>query len=182
TSVLPLNAVFVATSNDIHLKAFREHHAYRSFRGRLSLVRVPYLLAYRQAQGIYDAHIVPQLRTHVAPHSTYVAALWATLTRLRRPQAESYENKKLGHVAATLTPIEKAEYYAELAIPNRFSNEEAHILRSGFAEVKHETDTWPNYEGSTGASPREIRVLLLDAAQDPTFRCLSPIAVLARIR
>ncbi|AKF06617.1 PrkA family serine protein kinase [Sandaracinus amylolyticus] len=181
-SVLPLNAVFVSTSNDIHLKAFREHHEYRSFRGRLSLVRVPYLLDYKAEQGIYDAQIVPQVRTHVAPHATYVAALWATLTRLRRPQTESYENKKLGQLASSLTPIEKAEYYADLVIPNRFSNEESQILRANFAEVKHETDTWPNYEGSTGASPREIRVLLLDAAQDPAFKCLSPLAVLARIR
>lgn len=182
TSVLPLNAVFVSTSNDIHLKAFREHHEYRSFRGRLSLVRVPYLLDFRQEQGIYDAQIVPQVRTHVAPHATYVAALWATLTRLRRPQAESYESKKLGQLAASLTPIEKAEYYSDLTIPNRFSNEEAQLLRSGFAEVRHETETWPLYEGSTGASPREIRVLLLDAAQDPQFACLSPLAVLARIK
>lgn len=182
TSVLPLNAIFVATSNDIHLKAFREHHEYRSFRGRLSLVRVPYLRDFRQEQGIYDAQIVPQVRTHVAPHATYVAALWAVLTRLRRPQAESYENKKLGQLAASLSPIEKAEYYSELAIPNRFSNDEAQVLRSGFSEVKHETDTWPLYEASTGASPREIRVLLLDAAQDPEFACLSPLAVLARIK
>ena len=169
TSVLPLNAVFVATSNDIHLKAFREHHEYRSFRGRLSLIRVPYLLDYRQEQGIYDAQIVPQVRTHVAPHATYVAALWAVLTRLRRPQSETYENKKLGQLASSLTPVEKAEYYADLMIPDRFSNEETQLLRSGIVELKHETDTWPLYEGSSGASPREIRTLLLDAAQDPQF-------------
>jgi predicted Ser/Thr protein kinase len=182
SSVLPLNAVFVATSNDIHLKAFREHHEYRSFRGRLSLVRVPYLLDYRQEQGIYDAQIVPQVRTHVAPHATYVAALWALLTRLRRPQVEGYENKKLGQLASSLTPIEKAEYYSDLQIPNRFSNEESQLLRAGFHDVRHETDTWPSYEGSSGASPREIRTLLLDAAQDPQFSCLSPLAVLQRIR
>jgi predicted Ser/Thr protein kinase len=182
TSVLPLNAVFVATSNDIHLKAFREHHEYRSFRGRLSLVRMPYLLDYRQEQEIYDAQIVPQVRIHVAPHATYVAALWAVLTRLRRPRSEHYENKKLGQLASSLTPIEKAEYYADFVIPNRFSNEEAQILRAGFADVRRETDTRPVYEGSTGVSPREVRVLLLDAAQDPEFSCLSPIAVLRRIR
>lgn len=181
TSVLPLNTIFVATSNDIHLKAFREHHEYRSFRGRLSLVRVPYLRSFRQEQSIYDAQIVPQVRSHVAPHATYVAALWAVLTRLRRAQVDSYETKKLGQLVASLTPIEKAEYYADFTIPNRFSNDEMQLLRAAYAAVKHETDTWPLYEGSTGASPREIRVLLLDAAQDPEFGCLSPLAVLRKI-
>jgi serine protein kinase len=182
TSVLPLNAVFVATSNDVHLKAFREHHEYRSFRGRLSLIRVPYLLDYRQEQGIYDAQIVPQVRTHVAPHATFVAALWATLTRLRRPQADSFESKRLGQIASSLTPIEKAELYADGVIPNRFSNDEMQVLRAGLPDVRRETDSWPNYEGGTGASPREVRVLLLDAAQDPQFNCLSPLAVLTKIR
>jgi predicted Ser/Thr protein kinase len=181
-SVMPLNTVLVATSNDIHLKAFKEHHEYRSFRGRLSLVKVPYLLHYRDEQSIYDAQIVPQVRAHVAPHSTYVAALWATLTRLRRPQLESYANKKLGHLAVQLTPIEKAEYYDALTIPNRFSNDEMAELRAGWETVRHESDTWGAYEGSSGASPREIRVLLLDAAQDPDHDGLSPLAVLGKIR
>jgi predicted Ser/Thr protein kinase len=181
-SVLPLNTVFVATSNDVHLKAFREHHEYRSFRGRLSFLRVPYLVDYRAEQAIYDAQIVPQVRGHVTPHATYVAALWAVLTRLRRPQAESYASKKLGAIAASLSPLEKAELYADGAVPDRLSIDEAAELRAHVDDVLHESDTWPSYEGSSGASPREIRTLLLDAAQDPHHHGLSPVAVLARLR
>jgi predicted Ser/Thr protein kinase len=181
-SVMPLNTVFVATSNDVHLKAFREHHEYRSFRGRLSLVRVPYLLEHSAERSIYDGQIVPQVRGLVAPHATYVAALWAVLTRLRRPQLDSYANKKLGHLAVQLTPIEKADYYDELAIPNRFSNDEIAELRAGWEDVRHESDGWAQYEGSTGASPREIRTLLLDAAQDAEHGGLSPLSVLTKIR
>ncbi|MCA9605189.1 MAG: serine protein kinase PrkA [Myxococcales bacterium] len=180
-SQLPLNSVLVATSNELHLKAFREHHEYRSFRGRLQPVRVPYLVDFRREQGIYDAQIIPQVRVHVAPHSTYVAALWAVLTRLRRPQGEHYERKALGTIAATLSPLEKAELYADGRIPERLSPEEAKELRVGVEAIRAETDTWPNYEGLTGASPREIRTLLLDAAQDPGFACLSPLAVLQHI-
>src|SRR5690606_27577130 len=44
--------------------------------------------------------------------------------------------------------------------------------------VYHESDSAIPYEGLTGASPREIRTLLLDAAQDPRHACLSPQAVL----
>lgn len=181
-SVMPLNTVFVATSNDVHLKAFREHHEYRSFRGRLSLVKVPYLLEHSAERSIYDGQIVPQVRGLVAPHATYVAALWAVLTRLRRAVEGSYANKKLGQLAAQLTPIEKADYYDSLTIPNRFSNDEIAELRAGWDDVRHESDGWAIYEGSTGASPREIRTLLLDAAQDAENGGLSPHSVLEKIR
>ena len=181
-SMLPLNSVLVASSNEVHLNAFKEHHEYRSFRGRLQLVRVPYLLDYRAEQGIYDAQIVPQVRRHVAPHATFVASLWAVLTRLRKPQGDEYDNPKLGKLADQLKPLEKAELYTDGIIPERFSSDEAHELRAGLDAIRHESDTWPNYEGLTGASPREIRNLLLDAAQDLGYQCLSPLAVLEHVR
>jgi serine protein kinase len=49
------------------------------------------------------------------------------------------------------------------------------------AAVYEESDAYPIYEGRIGASPREMRVVLMDAAQSPTYRCLSPLAVLAEI-
>ena len=196
TSILPLNTVLVATSNDVHLKAFRDHHEYKSFRGRLSFVRVPYLLDYRAEQAIYDGQIAPQIRgqrassgdptgggtgQHVAPHATEVAALWAVLTRLRRPTADHYRHKRLGQIAASLTPLEKAELYAGLRVPSRLSTDEAAELKSGIEDVRYEHDEDLVYEGQTGASPREIRVLLLDAAQDRRYEGLSPLGVLDRI-
>lgn len=182
TSVLPLNTVFVATSNDVHLKAFRDHHEYRSFRGRLTLIRVPYLVDYRAEQSIYDAQIVPQLGGPVTPHATYVAALWATLTRLRRPKPDAYSSAKVGALAASLTPIEKAELYADGVVPARLSNDDAAELRAHLGAIRREREGSLIGEGSSGASPREIRALLLEAAQDPRHEGLSPIAVLAKLR
>lgn len=180
-SNLPLNAVMVASSNEVHLAAFKEHHEYNSFRGRLQPVRMPYLLDYVQEKQIYDAQITPQVRTHVAPHSTYVAALWAVLTRLRRAQADRYENAVLGRIAADLTPLEKADLYALGEIPERLGADEARVLRAGIEKVYRETETSAEYEGLTGASPREIRTLLLDAAHDARFDGLSPLGVIDRI-
>lgn len=181
TSVLPLNTVLLATSNDVHLKAFREHHEYKSFRGRLSLVRVPYLLDWRAEESVYAGQIAPQIGGHVAPHAIYIAALWAVLTRLRRPKSEHYDDKKLGNLASQLTPVEKAELYEGAVVPTRFGNDEAQELRAGIDLLRHEHDGEPQYEGSTGASAREVRVLLLDAAQDERYDGLSPLAVLERI-
>ena len=180
-STLPLNVVMVASSNEVHLAAFKEHHEYNSFRGRLSLVRVPYLLDYTQEKQIYDAQIVPQVQSHVAPHATYVAALWAVLTRLRRAQADRYEHAPLGRIAADLTPMEKADLYALGKIPERLGADETKELRAGIEEIYEESDTALEYEGLTGASPREIRTLLLDAAHDARYQGLSPLAVLEGI-
>jgi serine protein kinase len=188
TSILPLNTVLVATSNDVHLEAFRGHHEYKSFRGRLSFVRVPYLVDRRSEQAIYDAQIVPRILAsdgsgggHVTPHATFVAALWAVLTRLERPSAERYASRRLGAIAAQLTPLEKSDFYAGLLVPHRLSTDEAAELRAGVVELRSEHDEDLRYEGQGGASPREIRVLLLDAAQDRRFEGLSPLAVLDRI-
>lgn len=180
-SNLPINSVLVATSNELHLNAFREHHEFNSFRGRLQFVRVPYLLDYKQEQAIYDAQIAPQVRRHVAPHATFVAGLWAVLTRLRRPRADRYERAQLGRIASDLAPLEKAELYAQGTLPSRLSSDEAKELRNGIQEIAEESEAASDYEGLTGASPREIRTLLLDAAHDPVYACLSPLSVLDRI-
>jgi predicted Ser/Thr protein kinase len=47
--------------------------------------------------------------------------------------------------------------------------------------VFEESDAYPIYEGRIGASPREMRGVLLDAAQSSVFKCLSPLAVLEEI-
>ncbi len=177
-STLALNAVLIANSNEVHLAAFREHHEYRSFRGRIHPIRVPYLRDYSAEQLIYDRQIVPQLRVDVAPHVTYVAALWATLTRLLRPAQEHYEDSKLGKLATSLTPIEKAELYASGQAPKRMKVEDRRLLASGRKEIYEEFQFGTVYEGLIGASAREIRAVLLEAGQGGV---LTPIDVLERL-
>jgi len=180
-SNMPINAVMVASSNELHLGAFQQHPEYHSFRGRLVLQRVPYLRDYLQEQGIYDAQIVPQVRKHVAPHTTYVAALWAVLTRLRRAQPKRYEQSVLGRIASDLSPLEKAELYATGEIPRRLDRDESKLLAQGIGEIYEERAGTSDYEGLAGASPREMRMLLLDAATDPDEPCLSPEGLLDRL-
>jgi serine protein kinase len=181
-STLPINAVMMASSNELHLNAFKEHPDYHSFRGRIQLVRVPYLRDYRQEQRIYETQIQPQVRVHVAPHAMYIAALWASLSRLRRADPERYADRQLGSLAADLTPMEKAELYADGLTPKRMGADETLRLKNGIREIMQEAEQAAVYEGLTGASPREMRTLLLDAAQHPEYACLSPLAVLACIR
>jgi serine protein kinase len=181
-SILTLNAVLVASTNETHLDAFRQHHEYNSFRARLLPLRVGYLLDYHREQEIYDSQIVPHLRQHVAPHATKLAALWAVLTRLLPSAVEHYDDPTLGKIAADLTPMEKARIYADGTVPGRFDTDRGRLLRAGLADVAKEFETLAVYEGRTGASPREIRTLLLDAAQHPVHSCLSPLGVIDQIK
>ncbi|MDH5493188.1 MAG: serine protein kinase PrkA, partial [Myxococcales bacterium] len=142
-SNLPLNLVMVASSNELHLAAFKEHPEYKSFRGRLHLVRVPYLLDYTREQEIYDGQIIPRIRRHVGPHTTYVAALWSVLTRLERANPERYADVAVGRLAASLTPLEKAEIYATGALPSRLSAAEAKTLLLGLEAIRAETADAP---------------------------------------
>jgi serine protein kinase len=176
-SMLTVNAVLMASTNEIHLEAFRQHPEYNSFRARLLPLRAGYLLDYLRERDIYETQIVPQLRQHVAPHATRVAALWAVLTRLLPSKVEHYEDPALGKIVADLTPMEKARLYAEGLIPPRLGTEQSKVLRAGIGEVAREFESLPLYEGLTGASPREIRTVLLDATQHPLHACLSPLSV-----
>lgn len=154
-SNLPINAVMMASSNELHLSAFRQHPEYNSFRGRIVRVRMPYLLDVHREQEIYDGQIVPQIPRHVAPHTTYVAALWAVMTRLRKPDADRFVDSDLGTAAASLSPLEKADLFADGTVPARFEAEESKVLRGGVAEIQAEGATAADYEGLSGASPRD---------------------------
>lgn len=175
-----LNCVMLGSANEIHLDAFREHPEYASFRGRFELITAPYLLSYLDEQQIYDNQIVPQVGREVAPHATQVAAMFAVLTRMRRPSPERY-SQQLGAIVAALTAFEKMELYASGAVPERLDADSAKLLHAHIQDIYVESDVYPIYEGRVGASPREMRSVLLNAAQNPQFTYLSPLAVLDEI-
>ena len=55
------------------------------------------------------------------------------------------------------------------------------MLRAHAADLYRESDVYPNYEGRSGASAREIKTALFNAAQNPDARCLTPLAVLEEL-
>ncbi|HVR62605.1 MAG TPA: serine protein kinase PrkA [Polyangia bacterium] len=176
---LELDTVFIGSSNEGYLAAFKEVPEFQSFKGRMELVRVPYLLDYKIEQRIYQAQIVSahsQSGKHVAPHVAWVSGLWAVLTRMKKPLAEKY-GKSLADLVGRLGPLEKALLYADNVTPEGLSPEQHRELVAGIEKVARESDNYPNYEGRTGASPREIKLVIMNAAQSPKYQCLSPFAV-----
>jgi predicted Ser/Thr protein kinase len=179
--VLQLDLVLVASANEKQLAAFKESPEFASFNGRLELVRVPYLRRASVEREIYDRQITPAaVGKHVAPHATRVAALWAVLTRLKRPVPERYQGE-VRELVDDLAPLEKVRLYDAGEAPDRLSLAQAKVLRKHAADLFHEADVYPNYEGRSGASAREIKTALFNAAQNPTARCLTPLAVLEEL-
>src|SRR3954447_26465539 len=176
---LELDTVFIGSSNEGYLAAFKEIPEFQSFKGRMELVRVPYLLDYKIEQRIYQAQIQSahtESARHVAPHVAWVAALWAMLTRMKKPLAEKY-GKTLSDLVVKLGPLEKALLYADTITPEGLSSEQQRELVAGIEKISRESDNYPNYEGRTGASAREMKLVIMNAAQSSRYACLSPFAI-----
>ncbi len=179
--ILQLDEVLIASANEKHLGAFKELPDWASFKGRIELVRVPYLRRYRVEQQIYDAAVTPTaVGKHIAPHATEVAAMWAVLTRLKKPIPDRYQGD-LREIVDRLSPLEKLKLYQDGVAPDRLSLSQAKELKAHVQDVYEESDSYPNYEGRSGASAREIKTALFNAAQNPNFKCLHPLAVLEEL-
>jgi predicted Ser/Thr protein kinase len=177
-----LDVVMIASSNEHHLDAFKQHPDWPSFKGRLELVTAPYLLRVADEIKIYQDQIPRALAgVHLAPHSLQVAARWAVLTRLEPPDPDAYPSdvKKL---VIDLSPGEKMRLYDDGSVPERLSQKERKELRQAAHLIYDEHAARDEYEGRYGASAREVRTVLLNAAQNPSFDHLSPIAILEELR
>ncbi len=179
--VLQLDEVLIASANEKHLNAFKELPDFASFKGRIELVRVPYVRRWRVEQEIYDAQVnATTVGRHVAPHATRVAAMWATLTRLKKPIPDRYP-QEVRSLVERISPLEKLELYQDGTPPERLSQQQAKELRKHLAALYEESDAYPNFEGRSGASAREIKTALFNAAQSSDHDGLHPLAVLKEL-
>jgi serine protein kinase len=185
--VLGLDVVFSGSANDLNLLEFRALRSgeYQSLRGRLELIPVPYLLDYRVERKVYQEQVGDVLRgIHIAPHVPRILALWGVMTRLRPPNPADY-GPKLQAVLSRLGPLDKADLYAYGRVPAGLTSDEArelllavpqmHLERFPQAVVRAEgaEHLLGDYEGSFGASVRDLKRVLLAAASEPGTTCVT---------
>ena len=176
-----LDEILVATSNEKQLEAFREYPDWNSFKGRIELVRVPYLLRLSDEVEVYANDITSAtIDKPLSPHVIEVAAMWAVLTRLKWPDPDNF-SESLHPVIRRLSPLEKLRLYDTGAIPRWCTANQARELQQSISKLYEQYRTVPFYEGMLGASAREIRTLILNAAHHPDYRCLTPLPVLAEL-
>ncbi|GIW71066.1 MAG: serine protein kinase [Planctomycetota bacterium] len=186
-----LDVAMLATANEKNLCLFKRDPDFSSFKARFELIKVPYLLSFSQEEKIYREQLEAIGREkHVAPHTGFVTALWAVLTRLRRPRAKNYPGA-VGNLVGRLSPLEKAYLYDRRRAPEQFTEQERRELLAHYDRIRSEYDDHEEefegildaaYEGRRGASPREMLTLLADVAAYPEFPCLSPLAVFKGLR
>ncbi|MBP6836330.1 MAG: serine protein kinase PrkA [Kofleriaceae bacterium] len=176
-TTLFLDLVFIASCNDIHLSAFREMPDFQSFKGRFELIRVPYILDVRHEEALYRERLREAAGgRHVAPHTAYVAALWAVMSRMRKPQPDRF-SPAVSEMINKLTPVHKVELYAHGRIPSELGDK-ARELTALTADLWHESDTYPIYEGRIGASPREMQAVILSTVGSARTSYVSPLVLL----
>jgi len=178
--LLHLDSALISSSNEKHLSAFKEMSDFASFKGRIELVRVPYLRTTQEEQQVYEHRLEETVGKHVAPHSVWVAAQWAVLTRMKKPVSERYKGE-LRKLVDHLTPLEKLQLYDRGEAPARLAGPQGRELKKHVQDLWRESDAYPNYEGRTGASARELKTVISNAAQNPRYKCLTPQAILLEL-
>ncbi len=179
--ILQLDEVLIASSNEKHLAAFKELPDFASFKGRIELVRVPYLRRWKVEREIYDAQVNGRtVGRHIAPHATELAAMWAVLTRLKKPMPDRFHGDVRGLIER-LSPLEKLRLYQDGEAPDRLTLQHQKELKKNLPGIYEESDSYPNYEGRNGASAREIKTALLNAAQSTEHESLHPLAVMKEL-
>ncbi len=179
--VLQLDAVLIASTNEAHLAAFKGIPDFGSFKGRMELVRVPYLRIPSAEREIYRRRVSEAAAgKHVAPHALDTAVRWAILGRLKPTDPDRYPAAQRPLVEG-LIPREKMALYETGEAPERLSLEEQKSLRALVPQLFEEAEGDLLYEGSAGPSPREIASVLMNAAQDPARPCLDVPAVLVQL-
>src|SRR6266849_688417 len=178
--LLHLDCALIASTNEKHLSAFKEMSDFASFKGRIELVRVPYLRSVSEERQVYDFRLLETVGKHIAPHASWVAAEWAVLTRLKKPVSDRYKGE-LRKLVDHLTPLEKLKLYDLGETPDRLGGGHSKELKKHLQDLWKESDSYPNYEGRTGASARELKTVITNAAQSAQYRCLTPQAILEEL-
>lgn len=162
-----LDIFFIGSTNEVHFSAFKQHPDFKSFKGRFSFIKVPYLLDYTEELLIYKDQVSNLVdKVKFKPHSLEALCLWSAMTRMRLPQQKNYKDKKLGEIVPKLTPLEKALYIAHRTLPEYLSQEEQQHLKIGFDEIRLEFEDENMYEGKFGISPREVKQIIYHLASE----------------
>ncbi len=177
-----LDTVFIGSTNDRQLEAFREHPEYSSFKARIELIKVPYLLRISDEENIYkDTAIKTAGSKEILPHTTYLLAVWAVASRLKKPLLKD-KNALLCKVLEKLSPIQKAFLYDNAHVPEEIDEDQRRELLGHLEELVDEHQRLPYYEGLLGPSARELKALMQLAAQNDAFPCLSPNAIFSELK
>jgi len=171
-SLVSLNVVPFATSDEESLDAFKQGHDFSSFKGITVFVPVPYVLERSKEQKIYlDTLSKIGKFKHVAPYLAEAAGLWAVLTRLHKPESDSYPGEISG-IVAKVGPYEKAVLYDSFSflVPQLCSFDLQTV--EALPYLREEFKGTQFYEGRFGVSPRDMAEFFYSEAYNRENSCI----------
>ncbi|MCA9540832.1 MAG: serine protein kinase PrkA [Myxococcales bacterium] len=163
---LHLDAVFLGSCNTELLAAFKQHHDFASFKARIELVPMPYLVDYTREAEVYRdllASVGGDLA--IGPHVSDVLALWAVLGRVEPALPREGVSTGVRDALKAMTPLQKAMLYAHGSVPADLPRDVTNTLRGLIPGIYRERNTLDRQEGLVGPSPRELKSLLLTVAR-----------------
>ncbi|MBE7448531.1 MAG: serine protein kinase [Kofleriaceae bacterium] len=129
-----IDEVIIGHTNEAEYKKLLSNEFMEALRDRTVKVDIPYITRVSEEVKIYAKdYTSDRVGKHIAPHTLYVAALWAVLTRLEDPKK------------GNLNPLQKAKLYDGKTLPG-FTQDNIKELRKEAAR-----------EGMEGISPRYIQ-------------------------
>lgn len=181
SSIAQLDLVYMATTDDKHMEAFKQSPEFNSFRGHFEPVEVTFLLRPSLERKIYEDDITSLKKEMIiGPHTLELLVLWAVMTRLKPCPLESFEAKH-HDLLKKLGPFEKIKLYEGETLSDSFTHEEEKELYSLRARIWQSSKEGPLPEGLFGPSPREVLELLHKAAQNTSKKVLTPIDLFREI-
>jgi serine protein kinase len=151
-----IDEVIIGHTNEAEYKKLLNNEFMEALRDRTVKVDIPYITRVSEEVKIYTKdYTSQQVGKHVAPHTLYVAALWAVLTRLEEPKKQN------------LSVLQKAKLYDGKLLPG--------FTQDNIKELRKEA----NREGLDGISPRYIQDKISNAlVSDKGEGAINPFMVL----
>ncbi len=151
-----IDEVIIGHTNEAEYKRLLNNEFMEALRDRTVKVDIPYITKVSQEVKIYAKDYNQQrVGRHVAPHTLYVAALWAVLTRLEQPKKQN------------LSLLQKAKLYDGKTLPG--------FTQDNIKELRKETLR----EGLDGISPRYVQDKISNAlVSDKANGAINPFVVI----
>jgi serine protein kinase len=151
-----IDEVIIGHTNEAEYKKLLNNEFMEALRDRTVKVDIPYITRVSEEVKIYTKDYTSErVGKHVAPHTLYVASLWAVLTRLEEPKKQN------------LTVLQKAKLYDGKLLPG--------FTQDNIKELRKEAVR----EGLDGISPRYVQDKISNAlVSDKGEGAINPFMVL----
>ncbi len=156
---MDIDEVIIAHTNPPDLKKLEKNEMMLALKDRTTQIPIPYVLRLNDEMKIYERdYRQDNIKSHIAPHTIEVAAMWSVLTHLEAPKEQGMDM------------VQKMKLYNGQELEN-WSLEVCKKLR----------DENPD-EGFSGISPRYIQDKFSNAVINSEGRCVNSFMLISELR